>query len=64
MINFASVEREEMCKNTSILSEEICFKHGVYLSTKLESEWLYLCYCGCAANWSISSNCFTYLALL
>jgi hypothetical protein len=64
MTNFTSVEREELYKNTSILSEEICFKRGIYLSTELRREWLYLSYCGSAAHWSTSSNYVTCLAVL
>jgi hypothetical protein len=41
---------------------EICLKHGLYLSIEL-GAWMgmaYLSYYGCAVNWSVSSNCFTY----
>lgn len=40
MTNLASVECEEMYKNTGILSEEICLKCGMHLYTKLGWEWL------------------------
>jgi len=40
MTNLTSVQSEEMYENTSILSQEMCSKRGMYLSTKLGCEWL------------------------